>query len=83
MQEQEQPQLECFLRLWQNVKWLRLHIVTGKLFSRRSLYMHKYVCIYICAYIHIYMYVCVCRCVYIYLCIYIHILDLDTHTKCI
>lgn len=56
------------------------HMVTGKLFSRRSLCIHKYVCIYMCAYIHTYMYVCVCRCVciYIYLCIYIHILDLDT-----
>lgn len=68
MQEQEQPQLECFLRLWQNVKWLRLHIVTGKLFSRRSLYMHKYVCIYI--YVHIYTYICMYVSVGVYISIY-------------
>lgn len=67
------------------VKWLRPRIVTGKLLSRHSLYMHIYVYMYACAYVHVCMNVCVCRCVYIYiyLCIYIHILDLDTHTKCI
>ena len=52
------------------VKWLRPHIVTGKLFSLHSLYMHIYVYMYACAYVHVCMHVCVCRCVYIYIYIY-------------
>lgn len=63
-----------------SVKWLRPHIVTGKLFSRHSLYMHIYVYMYASAYVHVCMNVCVCRCVYIYIFMHLYTYTRSGHT---